>query len=173
MALIDDLTGLPNRGCWRIACRRIWRKARPKTGWWRCSTSDIDGFKLVNDSLGHSIGDVLLGQVAQRVQSRFRQSDTLARIGSDEFHADPGPRSVRSRRGKAAESVLKVLKIPFEIEGHTIRITASIGIKRLSGSRQRGGQLLQQADCAMYAPESGKTAPSCLATIWATPRASA
>jgi diguanylate cyclase (GGDEF)-like protein len=157
MALIDDLTGLPNRRLLADRLSQNLAKARRENRMVALLYIDIDGFKLVNDSLGHSIGDVLLGQVAQRVQSRFRQSDTLARIGSDEFtlildHVQSG-----ADAEKAAESVLEVLKIPFEIEGHTIRITASIGISVFPDHGSEGGQLLQQADCAMYAAKkSGK-----------------
>ena len=151
MALIDDLTGLPNRRLLADRLSQNLAKARRENRMVALLYIDIDGFKLVNDSLGHSIGDVLLGQVAQRVQSRFRQSDTLARIGSDEFtlildHVQSG-----AGAEKAAESVLEVLKTPFEIEGHTIRITASIGISVFPDHGSEGGQLLQQADCAMYA----------------------
>ena len=151
MALIDDLTGLPNRRLLADRLSQNLAKARRENRRVALLYIDIDGFKLVNDSLGHSIGDVLLGQVAQRVISRFRQSDTLARIGSDEFtlildHVQSCPDAE-----KAAESILDELKIPFEIEGHTIRITASIGISVFPDHGSEGGQLLQQADCAMYA----------------------
>jgi diguanylate cyclase (GGDEF)-like protein len=151
MALIDDLTGLPNRRLLADRLSQNLAKARRENRMVALLYIDIDGFKLVNDSLGHSVGDVLLGQVAQRVISRFRQSDTLARIGSDEFtlildHVQSG-----ADAEKAAESILEELKIPFEIEGHTIRITASIGISVFPEHGSEGGQLLQQADCAMYA----------------------
>ncbi len=83
--LFDDLTGLPNR---RLLIDRLshslakgWRENRKVA----LLYIDLDGFKLVNDGLGHSVGDALLGQVAQRMKTRFRQSDTLARIGGDEF----------------------------------------------------------------------------------------
>ena len=74
------------------------------------------------------MGDVLLGQVAQRMKARFRQSDTLARIGGDEFALILDTLRAGADAERAAESVLEMLKPTFEIDGHSIRITASIGI---------------------------------------------
>ena len=84
MALIDDLTGLPNRRLLADRLSQNLAKARRENRMVALLYIDLDGFKLVNDSLGHGIGDVLLGQVAGRLKARFRQSDTLARIGGDD-----------------------------------------------------------------------------------------
>ncbi len=151
MALVDDLTGLPNRRLLSDRLSQNLAKARRENRTVALLYIDLDGFKLVNDSLGHSIGDALLGQVAQRLQSRFRQSDTLARIGSDEFTLILDHVQSRGEADSAAEGVLDVLRAPFEIEGHTIQITASIGISIFPDHGKEGGQLLQQADWAMYA----------------------
>lgn len=151
MALIDDLTGLPNRRLLGDRLSQNLAKARRENRIVALLYIDLDGFKLVNDSLGHSIGDVLLDQVAQRLKTRFRQSDTLARIGADEFALILDHVQTGSDAEKAAEGVLEVLKTPFEIEGHSIRITASIGISVFPDHGNEGGQLLQQADCALYA----------------------
>ena len=151
MALIDDLTGLPNRRLLADRLAHSVSKGRRENRKVALLYIDLDGFKLINDSLGHSVGDVLLGQVAQRMKSRFRQSDTLARIGSDEFTLILDTVLNRGDAEKAAESVLEVLKEPFEIEGHSIRMTASIGISIFPDHGKEGGQLLRQADCAMVA----------------------
>jgi diguanylate cyclase (GGDEF)-like protein len=151
MALVDDLTGLPNRRLLSDRLSQNLAKARRENRMVALLYIDLDGFKLVNDSLGHSIGDVLLGQVAQRLQSRFRQSDTLARIGSDEFTLILDHVQSRGEADSAAEGVMDVLRAPFEVEGHTLRITASIGISIFPEHGIEGGQLLQQADWAMYA----------------------
>jgi diguanylate cyclase (GGDEF)-like protein len=151
MALIDDLTGLPNR---RLLTERLsycLARARREQRILALLYIDLDGFKLVNDSLGHSIGDELLGQVSQRLRARFRQSDTLARLGGDEFTLILDGIHEASDAERAAESLLEVLKPPFDIEGHSIRITASVGISLFPNHGNEGGQLLQQADCAMYA----------------------
>ncbi len=151
MALIDDLTGLPNR---RLLAERLslcLARARREQRILALLYIDLDGFKLVNDSLGHAIGDELLSQVSQRLKARFRESDTLARLGGDEFTLILDAVHHASDAERAAESLLEVLKPPFEIEGHSIRITASVGISLFPNHGNEGGQLLQQADCAMYA----------------------
>jgi len=151
MVLFDDLTGLPNR---RLLIDRLthslakgWRENRKVA----LLYIDLDGFKLVNDGLGHNVGDALLGQVAQRMKSRFRQSDTLARIGGDEFtlilENVQGPEDADT----VGRDTLEVLKAPFDVDGHSIRMTASIGISMFPEHAQEGGQLLRQADCAMFA----------------------
>jgi diguanylate cyclase (GGDEF)-like protein len=123
-ALIDDLTGLP--------------------------CVDLDGFKLVNDSLGHNNGDLLLAEVAQRLKTHFRQSDTVARTGGDEFALILDKIQSREDAQRSAEILLELLKVPFEVGGQTIRTSASIGISIFPDGNERG-QLMQQADCAMYA----------------------
>ena len=151
MALIDDLTGLPNRRLLADRLSQNLAKARRENRMVALLYIDLDGFKLVNDSLGHGVGDVLLGQVAGRLKARFRQSDTLARIGGDEFTLILDHIQNQSDAERAAESVLEVLKTPFEIEGHTISMSASIGISLFPDHGNESGQLLQQADCAMFA----------------------
>jgi diguanylate cyclase (GGDEF)-like protein len=151
MALIDDLTGLPNRRLLADRLSQNLAKARRENRMVALLYINLDGFKLVNDSLGHGIGDVLLGQVAERLKSRFRQSDTLARIGGDEFTLILDHVLNKEDADKAAEGVLDELKAPFEIGGRSIRITASIGISLFPDHGDEGGQLLQQADCAMSA----------------------
>jgi diguanylate cyclase (GGDEF)-like protein len=155
MALIDDLTGLPNRRLLADRLSQNLAKAKRENRMVALLYIDLDGFKLVNDSLGHGVGDVLLGQVAGRLKARFRQSDTLARIGGDEFTLILDHIQTQSDADMAAESVLEVLKRPFEIEGHTISMTASIGISIFPDHGDESGQLLQQADCAMFAAKKG------------------
>jgi diguanylate cyclase (GGDEF)-like protein len=142
MALIDDLTGLPNRRLLTDRLSHSVAKARREDRKVALLYIDLDGFKLVND---------ILGQVAQRMKNRFRQSDTLARIGSDEFTLILDNVQNRADAERAAESALEVLKDPFEIEGHSIRMTASIGISLFPDHGKEGGQMLRQADCAMVA----------------------
>jgi diguanylate cyclase (GGDEF)-like protein len=151
LALMDELTGLPNRRLLWDRLSQSLARARREQRTIALLSIDLDSFKLVNDSFGHAVGDALLSQVAQRLRSRFRRSDTLARIGGDEFTLilDHIQRSAEAEI--AANSLQELLKRPFEIEGHSIRITASIGISLFPDHGQESGQLLQQADCAMYA----------------------
>lgn len=157
MALVDDLTGLPNR---RLLSDRLAQslKAAQRDGHKLALLYiDLDGFKPVNDSLGHTIGDLLLRQVADRLQSRSRESDTLARIGGDEFTLIlSGIRSTPDAV-EVAENLLETLTSPFTIDGHLIRIGASIGISLFPEHAVEGDELIQLADFAMYAAKrSGK-----------------
>lgn len=150
-ALIDDLTGLPNRRLLADRLSHSLAKGRRENRKIALLYIDLDGFKLVNDSFGHSVGDALLGQVAQRLKARFRQSDTLARIGGDEFTLVLDNVQSMADADRAAHSALDVLKDPFAIEDHTVRVTASIGISIFPDHGTEGGQLLRHADCAMFA----------------------
>ena len=157
MALVDELTGLPNRRLLSDRLSQCLARARRDARMIALLCIDLDGFKLVNDSFGHATGDALLGQVAQRLKSRFRQSDTLARIGGDEFALILDHIQSRDDAQAAAESLLDLLKPPFEINGQSVRVSACIGIG-IFPEADESGQLLQQSDCAMFAAKrSGKS----------------
>lgn len=157
MALVDELTGLPNRRLLSDRLSQCLARARRDQRMIALLCIDLDSFKLVNDSFGHGAGDALLGQVAQRLKTRFRQSDTLARIGGDEFALILDHIQGREDAQNAAESLLELLKPAFEINGQTVRTSACIGIGIFPDGSD-SGQLLQQADCAMYAAKrSGKS----------------
>ncbi|MGC2619052.1 MAG: EAL domain-containing protein [Acidobacteriaceae bacterium] len=149
-ALIDDLTGLPNRRLLSDRLSQSLTKAQRDGTLLALLCVDLDGFKLVNDSLGHNNGDLLLAEVAQRLKTHFRQSDTVARTGGDEFALILDKIQNREDAQRAAEVLLELLKLPFEVGGQTIRTSASIGISIFPDGNERG-QLMQQADCAMYA----------------------
>ncbi len=150
MALIDDLTGLPNRRLLSDRLSHCLTRAQRDQSIFALLLVDLDGFKLINDSFGHGTGDALLAQVAQRLKARFRQSDTVARFAGDEFALILDDIQERGAAQIAAESLLELLKPPFEIDGHSIRVSASIGVSFFPDGNDRG-QLLQQADCAKYA----------------------
>lgn len=149
-ALIDDLTGLPNRRLLSDRLSQSITKAQRDQKLLALLCINLDSFKLVNDSFGHATGDALLAQVAQRLKTRFRQSDTLARIGGDEFALILDNLENRSDVQVAAEGLLEYLKPAFQVDGHSIKISASIGISIFPDGNERG-QLLQQADCALDA----------------------
>jgi diguanylate cyclase (GGDEF)-like protein len=111
----------------------------------------LDGFKLVNDSLGHSIGDALLVQVAERFRTCVRKDDSLARLGGDEFTVILGRLQLREEAILVAKTLLDTLAQPFDIEGHHLTISASIGISIYPENSLDGAVLMQQADGAMYA----------------------
>jgi diguanylate cyclase (GGDEF)-like protein len=150
-ALTDELTGLPNR---RLLSDRLSQSlaiAKREHHILALLYIDLDGFKLVNDSLGHTIGDLLLGQVAERLQTRVRKSDTLARLGGDEFTMVLTALHDKTEAELVARTLLDVLATPFQIERHEIVISASIGISAFPDHGATADDLLQQADSAMYA----------------------
>lgn len=149
-ALIDDLTGLPNRRLLSDRLSQSLTKAERDKTTVALLCLNLDDFRLVNDSLGHAGGDALLGQIAQRLKDRFRQSDTLARTGGDEFAVILDKIQKREDAVTAAQSLQELLKAPFEVSGQSLSVSASIGISVFPDRNERG-QLMQQADCAMYA----------------------
>ena len=156
MALIDDLTGLPNRRLLADRLSQSITKSQRDLSLFALLHIDLDAFKLVNDSFGHEIGDLVLAKVAQRLRMRYRQSDTLARIAGDEFALILDRIQDRSDALNAAHSILDTLKDPIAVNGRSIQVTASVGISIFPDAHDFG-QLLQQADCAMYAAKrSGK-----------------
>ena len=147
----DPLTGLPNR---RLFAERLaLTLAAADRGLLTVAMLyiDLDGFKLVNDSLGHPIGDSLLIEVAARFSARVRKSDTLARIGGDEFTVILSSLHVREEAMMVGRELIETLSEPFEIEGHLLTISASIGISIYPENAHTGSELMQQADGAMYA----------------------
>jgi diguanylate cyclase (GGDEF)-like protein len=150
-ASTDALTGLPNRRLFLDRLPQIIALAQREHRAVALLYLDLDGFKLVNDSLGHSVGDTLLCEVAERFKKHIRKSDTLARIGGDEFTVILSSLHEAGDANIVAQALLSSLTKPFRIEGHDITIGASIGVSTLSDAQTEGDDLLQQADSAMYA----------------------
>ncbi len=156
-ARTDALTGLPNRRY--LAEQLALELSRLHREKWMMGLLyiDLDGFKLVNDSLGHGIGDLLLCEVAKRLKSRVRFTDTLARVGGDEFTVVLTGLENERDATVAANSLIQSLSRPFLIEGNEITVGASIGISTQRASGADDPDLLKQADSAMYAAKrSGK-----------------
>ena len=156
-ALTDDLTGLPNRRLLSDRLSQALEMAKRDHSIVALLYLDLDGFKLVNDSLGHTVGDMLLAEVSRRLQSRIRKSDTLARLGGDEFTVVLTHLKGSDEAALVAKSLLEVLSRSFLIENHDINISASIGIALFPENGADANELLQQADSAMYsAKRDGK-----------------
>jgi diguanylate cyclase (GGDEF)-like protein len=149
-AFYDSLTGLPNRALFldRIAhgVARGDRLGQELA----VLFIDLDRFKVINDSLGHSAGDQLLVQVGRRLRSCLRESDTIARLGGDEFTVLLEGRSAVADAMQAAERILAVLRAPFTIDGQEAYAAASIGISGGTSIRESGRDLLREADIALY-----------------------
>jgi diguanylate cyclase (GGDEF)-like protein len=123
---------------------------------------DIDNFKNINDTLGHTIGDQLLRDVAKRLKACVRKSDTVSRIGGDEFIMLLSPINDIGDAVIIAEKILSVFQKPFRIDGHTLRVTTSIGLSVYPGDGENAETLLKNSDIAMYyAKERGKNRYQC------------
>ena len=154
-AFHDALTGLPNRALFIDRLEQSMARAQRKDDHrFAVLFLDLDRFKLVNDSLSHTIGDRLLIQAAERLQASLRPADTVARMGGDEFAILI--EEVRDARDAAAfaDRIERSLKEPFLVEGSEIFTSASIGIALGSPSYERAADILRDADTAMYRAKS-------------------
>jgi diguanylate cyclase (GGDEF)-like protein/PAS domain S-box-containing protein len=158
-ALYDTLTGLPNRNLFMERVKMaIDHSKRHAQRIFAVLFIDLDRFKLINDSLGHLSGDRLLVGIARRLEDCLRHTDTVARLGGDEFTILLSEVERASDITMVAERILEKLAVPFDIEGHQIFTSASIGIVFGSPDYQTGADMLRDADIAMYrAKDSGKS----------------
>lgn len=157
-ALHDTLTDLPNRTLFMERTEQALRNAKRHENYrFAVLFLDLDRFKLVNDSLGHLIGDQLLVAIARLLEDCLRAIDTVARLGGDEFTILLDDIHDVTDATRVAERIQQQLKQPFLCEGHAITISASIGIVMNSEDYREATDLLRDADIAMYrAKENGK-----------------
>jgi diguanylate cyclase (GGDEF)-like protein/PAS domain S-box-containing protein len=155
-ANFDVLTGLPNRNMFQERLRHEMKKARRERGLLALLFIDLDQFKQINDRHGHQQGDALLVQAAARLGACMRATDTLARIGGDEFVAIlPGLGHVQDAE-RVAQDVIAVLQRPFELAGGAQgNISGSVGIALYPSDAGDAEELLRHADQAMYAAKNG------------------
>lgn len=156
LAFFDALTDLPNRRLFSDHLEKSLSRAL------RCHNTggallylDLDHFKTLNDSLGHSFGDELLIQVSNRLQACISEEDTVARLGGDEFvlllnRKEITQDAMLEQALTMAEQVISALQAPYQLKGHTHHITTSIGITLIPQPGASSGELLKQADTAMY-----------------------
>jgi diguanylate cyclase (GGDEF)-like protein len=153
-ALYDEVTGLPNRKLFLDRLySAIFRARQSHELRYAVIFLDLDGFKLVNDSLGHLVGDQLLTQIGQRLRSGLRPSDHAARFGGDEFAVllhDVEPNAIRP----IVERMQASLSAPMELDGHEVAVTASVGIATSDGAYSNAEDVLRDADIAMYHAKS-------------------
>ncbi|MBW3671550.1 MAG: PAS domain S-box protein, partial [Acidobacteria bacterium] len=149
----DPLTGLPNRMLFldrlSVALSHAKRTGLPVA----VMFFDLDNFKFINDTLGHSVGDALLQGVARRLRSITRAEDTVSRMGGDEFTLISEVATVDDA-GRIAEKLLEVVARAFEIDGHELYVTTSIGISIFPEDGENEDTLLKNADGAMYRAKS-------------------
>ncbi len=156
-ATIDALTGLPNRQLFHDRLSRaILHNKRLKTCF-ALFFIDLDRFKIVNDTLGHAAGDLLLQQASERIQAVVRESDTVARLGGDEFTIILNAISKKEDVIKIAEYVIETISLPFLLDDKEANIGASIGIALFPEHGVDQDGLMDNADSAMYkSKEAGR-----------------
>jgi len=150
LAFHDPLTGLPNRLLFKdrlaLAISNGDRNARKVA----VLFLDLDRFKHINDTFGHDTGDLLLKATAQRLTAILRKSDTIARMGGDEFLLVLPEMAASNCADVVAEKILRAFSEPFTLNGHKISVTTSIGIAVYPHDGKDIETLLKMADMAMY-----------------------
>ncbi|OAM51945.1 hypothetical protein A7981_00130 [Methylovorus sp. MM2] len=148
-SLHDALTKLPNRALLEDRVHQAIQKAERGHGSFVLMFMDIDGFKAINDSLGHHVGDLLLIEMAERVSHSLRAQDTIARLGGDEFVVLVEP-AVPEDAATIADKINQTIKQPFHVDKHDLRVSASIGIAIYPQDGINYRDLAMNADAAMY-----------------------
>ncbi|MGI8608194.1 MAG: putative bifunctional diguanylate cyclase/phosphodiesterase [Candidatus Dormibacteria bacterium] len=149
-AMHDPLTGLPNRALFTDRLRNAISISARQRGVVGLLLLDLDGFKEINDSLGHQCGDQLLRQVTDRLLGCVRDSDTVARLGGDEFAVIAPDVAETGSTARLAERLQEAFLTPFVLEGKVVRVSASIGVALCPEHSTDDASLLRQADVAMY-----------------------
>jgi diguanylate cyclase (GGDEF)-like protein len=150
LAAHDDLTGLPNRRLLEQRLREAIERADRSGAKVALLTIDLDGFKTINDSFGHSAGDALLRDVACRFAGRMRKVDTCARFGGDEFVIVADNLGCRLDAESIARDLLTTLEEPIELAGSRIRVGASIGVALYPDDGSNAEKLYAASDAQMY-----------------------
>lgn len=146
----DPLTELPNRLLFTDRTEQALVTAQRHTSGCALLIIDLDHFKIINDSLGHNVGDLLLKGVSDRLQGVFGKGFTVARLGGDEFAVLIENCATDSQAEALAQQVLEVMKTAFDIEKHQLFISASVGISVFPSDAQNAEQLLRNADSALF-----------------------
>lgn len=149
MAFHDALTGLPNRWYLQTYMKEYIRNAEGIQGSFNVLLLDLDHFKVINDSLGHQAGDILLQDVANRLRKMLKNNYTLSRLGGDEFILIV-PDTFQDQAQSISNQVMRIMEQPFYIQKQKINITTSIGISTYPKDGEDINTLIKNADIAMY-----------------------
>ena len=150
LALHDPLTGLPNRRLLLDRLSLAIAHAHRNKGTMAVMYLDLDGFKQINDTLGHHVGDQLLQVVAQRLTTCVREDDTVARLGGDEFTVILESLANTGDVPHVAQKIIDSLSRPMLLDGHEITVTVSVGISLYPADSEQSDDLIKYADTAMY-----------------------
>lgn len=157
MAQYDALTGLGNRNLFNACLQSAMLRSDESKQAFALLFIDLDRFKQVNDSLGHEVGDELLKESAFRIRQCIRESDTLCRLGGDEFTIVIEGMNIETAAERVSSKVIQALSKPFEFQGQELYIGASIGVVLYPHHDNDANQLIKKADLAMYrAKKNGK-----------------
>ncbi|HET7833527.1 MAG TPA: GGDEF domain-containing protein, partial [Gallionella sp.] len=154
LAHFDPLTNLPNRTLFYDRLQQALAIAKRDQTRLALMFTDLDKFKPINDTLGHDVGDLLLREVAQRIQGCLRESDTVGRIGGDEFVVVLPTINSEDDAFQVGEMIRHLLNQPFELAGHTMNISSSTGIAVYPQHGADEKELIRNADAAMYYAKS-------------------
>ncbi|OGS93018.1 MAG: hypothetical protein A2061_04305 [Gallionellales bacterium GWA2_59_43] len=164
LAFYDVLTGLPNRRLLLERLRAVLTASARRRTYGALLFLDMDRFKMLNDTLGHDYGDLMLIEVANRIKSCVREMDTVARLGGDEFvvlieDAGSDDQDAQRKVGTVAEKIREALACPYLLKEHEYLSSPSIGVTLYHGNGESVDDLLRQADLAMYqVKKSGRNA---------------
>lgn len=153
-ANFDALTQLPNRNLFYDRLQQAITKAHRERKLFGLMFIDLDGFKDINDALGHSLGDRVLQEVAARMAHVFRESDTFARFGGDEFTVLVPNLESETDMIAPTEKILEAIQMPIQADDHELNITASVGITIYPNDGRVAETLLKNADNAMYSAKA-------------------
>lgn len=157
LAFYDPLTGLENRRLFKDRLEQTLKQIRRNKGLMALLFIDLDGFKNINDTLGHEAGDELLIEVAKRLKQCVREEDIVARLGGDEFTVILANLRDNKSAASVAAKIIKALQKPIDLQGHTVKISGSIGITVAPDDSMDANELMRNADLAMYrAKASGR-----------------
>ena len=146
----DALTGLPNRALFADRLRQALARARRYGTRVAVLLIDVNGFKQINDTYGHDIGDAALVEIARRLRARIRQTDTVSRWGGDEFSAVLTDVRTPQDAAEGTEHLIAAFRAPLVLGGHELNVTVSIGVSLFPTDAEGPDDLVRHADHAMY-----------------------
>lgn len=158
----DQLTGLSNRHHFEVMVNSLLLNTRGLNGFIAIMLLDLDGFKMINDSLGHNSGDLVLKELAHRFKSKFRESQLIARLGGDEFAFVFTGITKASAAYRIANRILSSFKKPLTIEDQQLVCSGSVGISLNLDSKLTLEELIKRADIAMYQAKNLGKSQACL-----------
>jgi diguanylate cyclase (GGDEF)-like protein len=162
LAMHDPLSGLPNRMLFAERLEGLIREVRQNNSAAALLSIDLDHFKDVNDTLGHHVGDALIGAVAQRLCRTLRENDLVSRLGGDEFAVLTTNNTELPALEALADRIIATLSAPYVVSGHTLVIGASIGIVVINKSSRDAADIMRYADMALYRAKNEGRKRACI-----------